>query len=281
MSGTLYVVATPIGNLSDISERALATLRSANRILAEDTRRTRGLLSHFGIAVKALDALHAHSSAEEVARYARALADGESIALVTDAGTPAVSDPGGALVDAAIAQGTRVVPIPGASAVLAALVGSGLLGGKGFRFVGFLPRDGQERHEAISSLCDASEAVVLFESPSRTKGTLEDLARATPERRACVARELTKVHEEFIRGPLGELAEREGEYLGEVAIVLGEYNPHSREEVVTESAIDARIREALEGGMHAKGIAERVAAWSGRPKREIYERVIAIKNNEV
>lgn len=202
------------------------------------------------------------------------------MAIVTDAGTPAVSDPGGLLVEAAIAQGTRVVPIPGASAVLAALVGSGLLGGKGFRFVGFLPRDGQERHEAISSVCNSSETVILFESPNRTQATLSDLARATPLRRGCVARELTKVHEEFIRGTLEELAAREGDYIGEIVILLGDYNPSSREEAVTDAAIDSRIKEALTSGMHAKGIAERVSAWSGRPKRDIYERVIAIKNGE-
>ncbi len=278
MSGTLFVVATPIGNLGDISERALETLRSADRILAEDTRRTRGLLSHFGIPAKSLDAFHEHSTPADAARFLRALLDGESIALVTDAGTPAVSDPGSVLVDAAIEHGVRVIPIPGASAVLAALVGSGLLGSKGFRFVGFLPRDGQERHEAISALCDASEAVVIFESPNRTKATLSDLARATPQRRACVARELTKVHEEFLRGTLETLAGREEDYLGEIAIVLSEYEPASRAEVVTDEAIDARITEALESGHHAKGIAERIAAWSGRPKREIYERVIEIKN---
>lgn len=278
MSGTLFVVATPIGNLGDISERALQTLRSADRILAEDTRRTRGLLSHFGIPAKSLDAFHAHSTPEDASRFLRALLEGETIALVTDAGTPAVSDPGSVLVEAAIEHGVRVVPIPGASAVLAALVGSGLLGGKGFRFVGFLPRDGQERHEAISALCEASEAVVLFESPNRTHATLGDLARATPERRAAVARELTKVHEEFLRGTLESLAAREEEYLGEIAIVLGEYEPASRAEVVTDDAIDQRISEALESGHHAKGIAERIAAWSGRPKRAIYERVIEIKN---
>src|SRR5205807_5799393 len=141
VAGTLYVVATPIGNLDDLSARALSTLRACDRVAAEDTRRTRGLLTHFGITGKPLDSLHGHSEARDVERLVEKLCAGESIALVSDAGTPAVSDPGDALVKRAIAEGVRVVPIPGASAVLAALVASGLAGEAGFRFLGFLPRD--------------------------------------------------------------------------------------------------------------------------------------------
>lgn len=276
-SGTLFVVATPIGNLSDLSARAIDTLRACDRVAAEDTRRTRGLLSHVGIAGKPLEALHAHSSARDVARLVERLVEGETIAVVTDAGTPAVSDPGDVLVRAAIAANVTVVPVPGASAVLAALVASGLAGEGGFRFVGFLPRGGPTRHAAIATACATPEPVILFEAANRTHETLEDLARATPDRPACVARELTKMHEEFIRGTLAVLAADDREYKGEIVIVLGTHDPESREAVVDDAAIDARIDRELAEGLHAKVISERVAAFSGRPKREIYERVIGRK----
>ncbi len=276
-AGELFVVATPIGNLGDITARAVDTLRSVARVAAEDTRRTRALLSHLGIAGKPIDALHAHSEARDVERLVAQLGEGQSVALVTDAGTPAVSDPGSALVRAAIAAGVRVVPIPGPSAVLAALVASGLAGDGGFRFLGFLPRGGPTRHAAIARACETPEAVVIFEAPSRTNETLADLARATPERDACVARELTKVHEELVRGTLAALAADAREWLGEVALVLGPHDPAAREATIDDAQIDARIDEELARGAHAKEAAERVAAWSGRPRREIYERVVRRK----
>jgi 16S rRNA (cytidine1402-2'-O)-methyltransferase len=273
----LYVVATPIGNLGDVSPRALETLRAVQMICAEDTRRTRALLSHFGIAGKDVEALHAHSEARDVARVCEVLVRGEDVALVTDAGTPSVSDPGGALVRAAIENGVRVVPIPGPSAVLAALVASGLASDAGFRFMGFLPRAGPPRAEAIARACATPEPVVLFEAPGRTLATLVDLATATPARHACVARELTKVHEEIVRGTLAELAAQDREWLGEVALVLGAHEPEARAENVDEASIDARIDEELARGLHTKVVAERVAAWCGRPKREVYARVVARK----
>jgi 16S rRNA (cytidine1402-2'-O)-methyltransferase len=278
--GTLSVVATPIGNLQDLSARAIETLRACDRIAAEDTRRTRALLTHFGIAGKPLEALHAHSSGEDVARLVERLEAGEHVAIVTDAGTPAVSDPGAAVVRAAIAAGVRVIPIPGASAVLAALVASGLAGDSGFRFLGFLPRDGVGRGEAITRVCETPEPVVLFESPNRTQDTLRDLAAATPERAACVARELTKMHEEIVRGTCASLAALDREWIGEIAIVLGAHAPESREASVDDAALDSRIDEELGRGLHAKTVAERLAAWSGRPKREVYERVIARRRRE-
>jgi 16S rRNA (cytidine1402-2'-O)-methyltransferase len=278
--GVLSVVATPIGNLQDLSARAVETLRACDRVAAEDTRRTRGLLSHLGIAGKPIEALHAHSSGEDVARLVDKLEAGEHVAVVTDAGTPVVSDPGGEVVRAAIARGVRVVPIPGASAVLAALAASGLATDAGFRFVGFLPRDGVARGEAIARVCETPEPVILFESPNRTAATLGDLAAATPSRAACVARELTKVHEEIVRGTCAELAALEREWIGEIAIVLGAHAPEARETAVNDAALDARIDEELARGLHAKTVAERLAAWSGRPKREVYERVIVRKRHE-
>ncbi|HEY3816830.1 MAG TPA: 16S rRNA (cytidine(1402)-2'-O)-methyltransferase [Polyangiaceae bacterium] len=277
--GTLFVVATPIGHLGDLTARAVETLRVCDRVLAEDTRRTRQLLTHLGIAGKPLDRLDAHATEADVARAVEKLAGGERAALVTDAGTPGVSDPGERLVEAAIAAGVKVVPIPGPSAVLAALVGSGLAGEGRFRFVGFLPREGTARRDAVALVCATPEPVVLFEAPSRTQATLRDLADATPARRACVARELTKLHEEYVRGTCAELAADDREWLGEIALVLGAYAPESREAAIDDAALDARIDEALGKGEHARTIADKLAAWSGRPKRAVYERVVTRKGN--
>ena len=275
--GSLYVVATPIGNLSDLTLRAIDVLKACERVAAEDTRRTRQLLSHLGVMGKPLDALHAHSSARDVTRLVERMQAGESVALVTDAGTPAVSDPGDALVKAAITVGIRVVPIPGASAVLAALVASGLATGVGFRFLGFLPREGASRHDAVATVCATPEPVILFESPERTQETLRELADAMPDRPACVARELTKMHEEVVRGTLAELANDRDSWRGEIAIVLGGWSPEAHGEQIDDAAIDARIDRELETGTHAKTVADVVAAWSGRPRRVIYERVVRRK----
>jgi 16S rRNA (cytidine1402-2'-O)-methyltransferase len=273
-AGTLYVVATPIGNLGDITVRAIETLRAVDRVLAEDTRRTRGLLSHFGIAGKPVDRLDANAEAHDVARAMTHLEAGESVALCTDAGTPIVSDPGTALVRAAVAAGATVVPIPGASAVLAAIALSGLVTG-GFRFVGFLARSGPERREDITRIVETPESVVLFESPQRTADTLVELAQAMPDRDVVVARELTKLHEEAVRGTLAELAAQEKrEWLGEVTIVLGPARARTGPGM-SDEAIDARIDEELALGRRAKDVAEAIAIESGRPKREIYGRVVA------
>lgn len=276
-AGTLFVVATPIGNLKDVTVRAVETLRAVHHVAAEDTRRTRALLGHLGIQGKYLHSLHAHSVEADVERLAVLLQRGEDIALATDAGTPLVSDPGIALVRAAIQGGSRVVPVPGPSSVLAALVVSGLATDGGFRFVGFLPRTGPGRRDAILNVSATPEPVVLFESPLRVAQTLRDLSEATPDRCACVARELTKIHEEATRGTLSELAADGREWRGEVAIVLGAHRPEARQEQIDDSAIDARIHGELLRGVHAKAIAERVAAWSGRPRRELYARVVAMK----
>lgn len=274
---SLFIVATPIGNLGDLTTRAAETLRSCDRVVAEDTRRTRQLMTYLGISGTPIDRLDGHASARAVERTIGRLAGGERIALVTDAGTPGVSDPGGVLIEAAIAAGARVIPIPGASAVLAALVASGLVGDGRFRFVGFLPRDGSRRRDAIALVCATPEVVVMFEAPNRTRGTLRDLADPTPGRSACVARELTKVHEETVRGTCAELAADEREWAGEVVIVLGSHEPEQREALVDDASLDARIDEGLARGEHARAIAERLAAWSGRAKRHVYERVVTRK----
>ena len=276
-AGILYVVATPIGNLGDFTLRAIETLKGVDRILAEDTRQTLKLLNHFGIVAKKLDRLDANAADRDIARAAEALEKGESIALVTDAGTPSVSDPGDALVKQAIRCGVRVVPIPGASAALAALVASGLAGGSGFRFFGFLPRSG--RAPIVATIAGTPEPVILFESPERTADTLVELAAAMPGRAVAVARELTKLHEEIVRGTLAELASSPREYRGEIVVVLGAHDPGEREHTMDDAAIDARITRGLDEGVHPKALSEILAAASGRPKREMYERVVKAKSD--
>ncbi len=273
--GTLYVVATPIGNLGDITLRAIETLRAVDLVAAEDTRRTRGLLTHLEIS-KPLVPAHAHSSERELCVVTEALEEGKAVALVTDAGTPAVSDPGGVLVARAIAMGAVVIPIPGASAVLSALVGSGLCTDAGFRFFGFISRDGLSRAEVLGHIAATREPCVLYESPNRVQSTLTELARAQPARQVAVARELTKIHEEFVRGTLSEIAAEDREWKGEVVLVLGEMEA-AAESVVDEGLLNARIDAELAQGTHAKSAAERIAAWSGLPKRAIYERIIRRK----
>ena len=279
MGGVLYVVATPIGHLGDLTERAIDVLKQAPRIAAEDTRRTRGLLSHLGITGKPLDRLDAHATPQDINRLVEFLVAGEDLALVTDAGTPVVSDPGTDLVAAAAAAGVRVVPIPGASAVMAALAASGLCTGA-FRFLGFLPRKGPERREALGVLRGTPETVVLFESPERTAETLEDLAAVVPTRRAVLARELTKLHEEILRGSLSELAAiaREREVLGEVTLVIGPGTPESAPAMLEEE-IDRRIDEGLSLGRRPKDIADEIALESGLPRRDLYARVVGRKRD--
>jgi 16S rRNA (cytidine1402-2'-O)-methyltransferase len=278
--GTLFLVATPIGNLGDMTERAVAVLRDCTRIVSEDTRRTRQLLTHFGVSGKPLERLDAHASAAGIERLALRLLGGERIAMVTDAGTPVVSDPGDKLVRAAVDAGVLVVPVPGASAVLASLAASGLAGDGRFRFVGFLPRDGAARRDAIGLVCETPESVVIFEAPQRVRETLTSLAQATPMRQACVARELTKVHEEWVRGTLEQLAADGREWMGEIAVVLGPYDPAERGESVDEEALEQEIQRAVAQGERPKTIAERLAAWSGRTRREIYSRVLLARSEK-
>jgi 16S rRNA (cytidine1402-2'-O)-methyltransferase len=276
LAGTLYLVATPIGHLGDVTLRAVDTLRAVARVVAEDTRRTRTLLGHLAIE-KPLSSLEAHASPREIDKVVGWLAGGEDVAFVTDAGVPAVSDPGAALAQAALGAGVRVVPIPGASAVTAAVAASGVVTG-GFRFYGFLPRAGSARADSLASILSTPEAVVFFESPQRLAATLTELAELCPERSIVVAREMTKVHEEFVRGTVAELAKEPRDWLGEATIVLGPDAAAASGAKPGDDEIDARIDAELARGQGAKAVAQRVAAWSGRSRREIYERVVAAKS---
>jgi len=264
--GTLFVVATPIGNLEDVTLRALRVLAEADVLLAEDTRRTRILLDHHGIAARPR-ALHAHNEAERTGEVIAALEAGQDVALVSDAGTPLVSDPGERLVARASEAGHPVVPVPGASAPLAALVASGLPAER-FSFEGFLPRKGKERAARIAALAGRRESLVLFESPRRLGATLAELADAFGPRRACVARELTKLHEELARGTLPELAARFAESpRGEVTLVIeGAAEPQPPDDAELRRRVHALVKE----GMSARDVATSLQAETGVARRKLY-----------
>jgi 16S rRNA (cytidine1402-2'-O)-methyltransferase len=272
-AGRLFVVATPIGNLADITLRALDVLRSVAVIAAEDTRHTRRLLDRHGIETRSVS-YHARSGAGRARELLDRLRAGDDIALVTDAGTPGVSDPGDELVVAWAAEGGTVTPIPGASAALAAVAGSGIAGPR-WSFEGFLPRSGRERRERLGRIAGDPRGSVLYEAPGRVAATLADLAAACgPDRIGAVCRELTKVHEEIVRAPLGELAARarSGELTlrGEFALVVGA----STIVVATEPAdVDAAVAEVdrrVAAGTARGEAARQVAAETGLPRRRLY-----------
>ncbi len=277
--GRLYIVATPIGNLADLSARAREILAAADHILAEDTRRARVLLAHIGVATRPVS-LHAHNEASRVSRARRWLAAGNPVALVSDAGTPLLSDPGERVVNAAIADGHAVVPIPGPSAILAGLVASGLPCVP-FTFVGFLPRKAGKRARALERIIDATETTVMFESPSRLAGLLDDLAaraKATaPERRIAVCREMTKVHEEVFRGTPAEGARhfRAHPPRGEVTVVVEGSSGGTGS--ADAAAIEALAGEALNAGLAPTAAAKEVARRSGVTRGAAYEAVMRVK----
>lgn len=274
---TLHIVATPIGNLEDITQRAVRVLSEVQLVLAEDTRHTRTLLDRHGIAARPVS-LHAHNESARIERALSTLAAGGDVALVSDAGTPLISDPGERLVRAAIEADHKVSPLPGASAPVSALAVSGLPTTP-FSFIGFLPRRKGECERLLESLRDRPDTLVLFESPRRVAATLQRLASLLGDRRACAARELTKRHEEVVRGSLSELAERfASEARGEFTLVVA--GAETSAPTLAPQDLDAAIRSGLSDGLSARAISERLAAESGLRKRDIYARVSAIKGGD-
>lgn len=268
--GTLYVVSTPIGNLSDLTDRARRVLREVDRVYAEDTRRTGRLLEHVG-SEAGLRSLHEHNEARRTGELVEALAEGRSCALVSDAGTPLVSDPGRRAVAAAAEEGIRVVPVPGPSAVLAALAASGLPADR-FTFLGFPPRSGEDRREWIGRCRDARETVVAFASPERVADLLADWREAGMGDRSCVlGRELTKMHENLVRGTVDELADAvAGEELrGEVTLVLEAAAEPGWEE--REAEVRRRARELDRSGESTRDIADRLEREFDVPRNAAYE----------
>jgi 16S rRNA (cytidine1402-2'-O)-methyltransferase len=277
LTGGLHVVATPIGNLGDISLRALATLAAAEAIFAEDTRVSRKLLAHYGITT-ALLAYHEHNAAEMRPKVLARLERGEAVALISDAGTPLISDPGFKLVRAALDAGLPVTGVPGASAVLGALAVSGLPTDR-FFFEGFLPPRSAGRQTRIAALKAVPATLVLFETAPRLAAALADLAAGLGERPAAVARELTKAFEEVRRAPLPMLAAHYAEApqpKGEIVLVVG---PPAEAEAASAADTDAMLEAAL-GRLSVKDAAAEVARASGRARREVYARALVLAGRD-
>jgi 16S rRNA (cytidine1402-2'-O)-methyltransferase len=271
MAGLLYLVATPIGNLEDITYRAVRVLREADLIACEDTRHTRTLLDHYDIRTPTIS-YHEHNEMERAAELAERLRAGAAIALVSDAGMPLVSDPGYRLVRAAIENGIPVQPVPGASAALAALAGSGLPT-ETFRFCGFLPHKPGQRAKTLESLAEEHATLIFYEAPHRILEALEAIEKALGPRPVVVARELTKIHEEFLRGTAAQiraqLAERDA-VKGEMTVLVGRASAPAPDDTPVDEAVDALMR----AGTPRMDAIKQVARRRGMSKREVYEKLL-------
>jgi len=268
MTGSLYLVATPIGNLEDITYRALRTLREADLIACEDTRHTRKLLDHYGIS-KAVTSYHEHNEAARAQELVEKLLAGASVALVSDAGMPLVSDPGYRVVAAAIAAGIPIIPLPGPSALVAALAASGLATDS-FYFGGFLPAKAGQRTRVLEALREHPHTLIFYEAPHRILVTLEDVERVLGPRPVVVARELTKIHEEFLRGPVGEVRatlESRSCVKGEITLLIGKAEAQPADLVTIAEAVAACERT----GMSRMDAIKEVARRRGLAKREVYK----------
>ncbi len=274
-SGRLVVVATPLGNLGDLSERALAALTDADVVYCEDTRRTRQLLAARRIdGAGRLESLHEHNEAQRAGEIVARVARGETVALVSDAGTPLVSDPGARVVAAVAEAGLVVTTVPGPSAVVAALSVSGLAAER-FCFEGFFPRRAAEQRARLEEWARETRTIVFFESPRRLGATLASLAARFPDRPAAVARELTKLYEEVVRGPLAELVTRfAGEVRGEVVVVLAGARAAA---APSREALEDAVAAALARGVSTREAVEEVAGALGAPRREVYDVALALR----
>ncbi len=273
-AGTLFLVATPIGNLGDVTRRAAETLRDVAFVVCEDTRRSKVLLAHLGLSRPTMS-LPAFDESARVGPILDRVAAGEDCAVVTDAGTPGISDPGERLVAEAVARGLKVVPVPGPVAFAAALSASGLPAGR-FHFLGFLPRAGVDRKAVLEEVRPLRATLALYESPRRLAETLGDLKEALGDRRACVARELTKVHEELVRGTLGELEARYrgAEVLGELVVLVEGRTGEAR---WTEDEVRRALAEGLARGEKLKPLSTELAERAGWTGKDVYRLGLAEK----
>lgn len=274
-SGTLYIVATPIGNLEDMTFRAVRILKEVDLIAAEDTRHSRKLLSHYGIATR-MTPYHDHNEQLKTDYLLDKLLEGQNIAIITDAGTPCIADPGYRIAKAAAEKGIKTVPIPGASAIVAALSASGLPSDR-FAFEGFLPPKQGKRKARLLELKDDNRVIIFYEAPHRLAATLSDMTEVLGSREVVIARELTKIHEEFRRGTPAELLEHYSlqSIKGEIVILLA---PFTGQSAATEYDIKEILRRYLfEEYLSVKDAAARASAESGRPRSEVYAISLAIK----
>lgn len=277
--GTLYIVATPIGNLGDVSTRVLETLRTVDLVAAEDTRRARQLLAHFGLH-KPLESFHGDSDERKTERLVRHLAAGRSVAYVSDGGTPGLSDPGRELVVAAVAAGTAVVPVPGPCALVAALSVSGLVADR-FVFGGFPPRKPGERREFLARLRATGYTVALYEAPHRVGETLLAVAEVFGDPPVVVARELTKQFEELLRGPATVVAAQLAAQgaRGEFVIVV-EGRPAEAAPATSAAQVEMAVAQMVRGGLGARDTAEVVAGLGLLPRRQAYQMALAVRKEE-
>lgn len=272
--GILYLCATPIGNLEDLTFRALRILKEADLIAAEDTRHTRKLLNHYQISTP-LTSYHQHNARQKGQQLLELLEEGKQIALVSDAGTPGISDPGSLMVKLAIEAGFSVVPIPGATAAIASLIASGLPTEK-FVFEGFLPRNSKERQGLLEKLQEEERTLIFYEAPHRLMTTLKEFEKFFPDREMAFARELTKHYEEFIRGMPGKLIQHfqtntpRGEF---TLVVEGKQKTEEKPLVLTRHQLVELVKELEEKGWNSKDAIKEAARQTGLPKREIYQAV--------
>ena len=276
MPGTLYIVSTPIGNLEDITLRALRVLREVDLIACEDTRHTRKLLAHYHIS-KPTISYHEHNERERAAELIEKLDAGLSVALVSDAGTPLISDPGFQLVREAIASGITVIPIPGAAALITALAASGLPTSE-FVFAGFLPARRATRRARLKDLAETKSTLIFYEAPHRIRATIEDARQVFGGRQCVVARELTKLHEEFVRGSISEIEIPEATARGEIVLLIGpsgEDETEQREDSTPHSILNDLEEVMRAEGLDQKSALKRVARSRGMSKSEAYRMLLA------
>ena len=269
MNGKLYLVATPIGNLEDITLRALRILKEVDYIAAEDTRNTLKLLNHFEIK-KPLISNHRHNEEDRENGLIEKLKEGKSIAVVSDAGTPGISDPGEVIVKRAIEENIDIIPIPGACAAINALITSGL-DTKEFVFLGFLPLNKKLRKEKLEEIKNENKTIIIYEAPHKIKDSLNDLKNVVGDRKIVLARELTKIHEEFIRGNIDEIIEKTENLKGEMILLIEENNEINNENILNNLSLEEHYNVYEKQGLDKKEIIKKIAKDRGVNKNEIYQ----------
>ena len=269
--GKLYIVGTPIGNLDDITIRAVNTLRNVDVILAEDTRQTLKLLNHFEIS-KHMISYHRHNEETRTEELIKELKTGKNIGLVSDAGTPGICDPGEEIIKKCIEESIKVVPIPGACAMINALITSGI-STKEFIFLGFLPLNKKSRKEKLEEIKNANKTIILYEAPHKLKNTLNDLSDILQSREVVLARELTKIHEEYIRGTVKELMEKTDNLKGEMILIIEKNNKDNEEELnsLNNLTLEEHYNFYEKRGLNKKEIIKKIAKDRNVSKNEIYQ----------
>ena len=273
MKGTLYIVATPIGNLEDITLRALRILKEVDLIAAEDTRQTLKLLNHFEIS-KPLISYHRHNEEVKSEMLIQKLENGENIALVSDAGTPGICDPGEEVIKKAIEEGINVIPIPGACAMINALIASGI-DTKEFIFLGFLPLNKKTRIEKLKEIEESEKTIIIYEAPHKMKNTLKELSEILKDRKIVLARELTKIHEEFIREDINSLIKKIENIKGEMILIIeGKKKENNIENELNNLSLEEHYKYYEEQGFDKKDIIKKIAKDRNVNKNEIYMKFI-------